>query len=182
MKLALVGIWHRTLRLIGPVNVATGFITMGTVALAAWAMQLDSQGDALSHQLKARTASAPTPDQTVQARHVPVGQQIDEFVATFPPLSQNPADLIEVFQSAKRHDIQLPRGDYRFKNDVNIALVVLTATFPLSADYGSTKGFAADVLRALPHASIDDLRMTRSAADVGALESSIRFSFVYRQP
>lgn len=182
MRLTLVGVWHRTFRRIGPVNVVTGIFTIGTVALAAWAIQLDGQSDALRLQLQARAASAPTPDQTVQARHVPIGQQIDEFVATFPPLSQNPADLSEVFQSAKRHEIQLPRGDYQFKNDVNVALVVLTATFPLSAAYGSTKEFAADVLRALPHASMDDLRMTRSAADVDALESSIRFSFVYRRP
>lgn len=182
MKLTLVGLWHRTLRLVGPLNIAASIFTVGTVALAAWAMQLDGQDDALRRQLQARATSAPTPDQTVQARHVPVGQQIDEFVATFPPLSQNPADLIEVFESAKRHGIQLPRGDYQFKNDVNVALVVLTATFPLSAAYGPTREFAADVLRALPHASMDDLRMTRGTADVRALESSIRFSFVYRRP
>lgn len=182
MSLTLFGIWHRTLRLVGPLNIAAGIFTVGAIALAAWAMQLNGQGDALRQQLQAQAASASTPDHVVHARPVPVGQQIDEFVATFPPLSQNPADLIEVFQSAKRRELQLPRGDYEFKNDVNAPLVVLTATFPLNAAYGPTKEFVADVLRALPHASMDDLRMTRSTADVGALESSIRFSFVYRRP
>lgn len=182
MRRTLIGIWHRTLRRVGPLSVVAGIFTAGAVALAAWAVQLDGQGDAMRQQVQAHAASAPTPDQAVQARPVPVGQQIDAFVATFPPLAQNPADLSEVFQSAKRHDIQLPRGDYQLKNDMNAALVVLTATFSLSAAYGPTREFAADVLRALPHASMDELRMTRSAADVGALESSIRFSLVYQRP
>lgn len=182
MRRTLIGLWHRTLRLVGPLSVVAGIFTLGAVALAAWAVQLDGQGDAMRQQLKAQAAGAPIPDQAVQARRVPVGQQIDEFVATFPPLSQNPADLSEVFQSATHRGIQLPRGDYQLKNDPNAALVVWTATFPLSAAYGPTKEFAADVLRALPHASMDELRMTRSAADVSTLESSIQFSFVYQRP
>ncbi len=182
MRHTWLGIWHRMLRRVGPLGLAAGIFTLGAVTLMAWAIELKTQRAALNQQLQAQATKATPPDLVMPASRVPVGQQIDEFVATFPPLSQNPADLGDVFQSAEHRQIQLFRGDYQFKNDANAALVVLTATFPLHAAYGPTKEFAADVLRALPHASMDELRMTRNAADVGELESSIRFSFVYRRP
>jgi hypothetical protein len=89
--------------------------------------------------------------------------------------------LETVFDSAKGRDIKLLKGEYQFKSDINSALVVLTATFPLNAAYTTTREFVADVLRAVPNASMDDLRMARSAANATELESSIRFSFVYRR-
>ncbi len=181
MKRTWLGIWHRTLRRVGRLGLTAGILTLGAVTLLTWAMALKGQRVALNQQLQAQAAKATPPAQVLPAHRVPIGQQIDEFVATFPPLSQSPADLSTIFQSAESRHIQLLRGDYQLKNDAKTALVVLTATFPLHATYGPTKEFAADVLRALPHASMDELRMTRSAADIGELESSIRFSFVYRR-
>lgn len=181
MRHTWLGIWHRMLRRFGPLGLAAGIFILGAVTLMAWAFELKAQRAALNQQLQAQATKAKHPDLVMPVSHMPVGQQIDEFVATFPPLSQSPADLNSVFQSAESRHIQLLRGDYQFKTDANATLVVLTATFPLHAGYVSTKEFAADVLRALPHASMDELRMTRSTADIGELESSIRFSFVYRK-
>jgi len=47
-------------------------------------------------------------------------------------------------------------------------------------DYGAIKAFAADVLRALPNASMDELRMSRSDAGSTTIDSVLRFTFVYR--
>jgi hypothetical protein len=132
---------------------------------------------------RAQVPGAPVAATRVEnpVRRASIGQQIDAFVEAFPPLSQSPTDLGTVFKSANQRDIRLVKGDYQFKNSPNNSLVVLTATFPLRADYGTTKEFAADVLRAVPNASMDELHMARSAANVAELESSIRFSFVYRR-
>ncbi len=181
MKLKMVGIWRRMFRRIGLLGVVAGMFTGGAMVLGTWALLLDVQGVALRTQRQVQTASDPASHPGVPIKRLSVGQHIDEFVSTFPPLSRNTADLSEVFKSAKRRNIPLPRGDYQLKNDINAALVVVTATFPMTAAYGPTKEFAADVLRALPHASMDELRMTRSAANLDALETSIRFSFVYRK-
>ena len=177
----LTRIWRRTLRRYGPLGVAAAMLLMGAAVLAAWMSQLDFQGDALRARLQALTATPKIPTLQVTASPISIGQQIGDFVAAFPPLSQSAGDLNQVFQSAKKHNIQLSRGDYRLKDDAHEALLFLTATFPLNAGYEETKEFAADVLSALPHASMDELSMVRSTAGESALETSIRFSFVYRR-
>lgn len=182
MTSMLTRIWRRTLRRIGPLGVAAAVTLVIAAALAAWSAQLDREGELLHHRLQTLARS---PSQSVPAAKmpwVPVEQQIGEFVATFPPVSQTAADLNEVFQSARRHNIQLNRGDYQLKDDAHTALLTLTATFPLTAGYAQTKEFAADVLNALAHASMDELSMSRVTAGDNALETSVRFSFVYRRP
>lgn len=177
MSPTLTGLWHRTLRQIGPLGIAAGALIAGAVILGLWTRQLDMQGSALD----ATAAATPGPAPVVPLQHVPLSQQIGEFVGAFPPVSQNPDDLNEVFISAKRHNIQLPRGEYRLKTEAKKPLVVFTATFPVTTDYGAMRDFCADVLRALPNVSLDELRMARNSSGGTALESSVRFSFVYRR-
>lgn len=182
MNSFLIGFWRRMLRRLGPFGVAAGLIAIGTLVLAAWLPKLTDQGEALKATFDAKASALPKLAPVIAVRRLPVGQQIGEYVAAFPPISQNAEDLKQLFSSAKGRNLQLPRGEYQFKNDANAPLVTMTAAFPVSADYGSLKDFTADVLKTLPHVSMDELRMTRSAAGSTTLESSIRFSFVYRRP
>jgi hypothetical protein len=182
MRRQLLGLWRRTLRRLGHYGIAAGVLALCAVGLAGWALQLEAQNVAVRQKVQAQR----TPESEVIVenpfKRPTMGQQMDLLVESFPLLSQSPVDLKAVFKSANHRDIRLPKGDYQIKNEANSALVVVTATFPISAAYGTTKEFAADVLRAVPNASMDELRMTRSAANVSELESSIRFSFVYRRP
>jgi hypothetical protein len=182
MNTFLIGIWHRVVRLTGPLGLVALVLAFGAILLAAWLPKLDEQGEAIRAALEAKVVTRPAVAPVVAVRRVPVGQQIGEYVAAFPPFSQNSEDIKEVFLSAKRRNIQLPRGEYQLKNDAKVPLMTVTATFPVSADYASIKDFTADVLKALPNVSMDELRMTRNAALTTTLESSIRFSFVYRRP
>lgn len=181
MKRALLGIWHRTLRYAGPLGVTGVALLMAALLLASWIPPLQRQGQALRIAVAAKS-TMPMPGSVSVVRRVPVGEQVVEFVAAFPLLSQNPSDLDEVFQSARRHNLQLLRGEYQLKQDANAPLVIYTATFPVRTNYGSIKDFTADVLRALPNASMDELRMNRGASGSTELESVIRFSFIYRKP
>jgi hypothetical protein len=182
MNRTLLGLWRRLHRRLGHYVIAALVMALCALALGGWALQLNA-AEANLRQLALAQRST-TSELKVQApfKRPSMDQQMDSLVESFPPLSQSPADLKAVFQSASHSNIRLLKGDYQFKNDSHSALVVLSASFPLHASYGSTKEFAADVLRAVPNASMDELRMERSAANVSELESSIRFSFVYRRP
>lgn len=181
MNLTLLGFWRRALRQSGAFGMAAVALIVGALFLTAWIPKLKSQGDALRAAIEVK-ANAKRPSAPVaSASRVPVGQQIGEFVSAFPPLSQNSADLTEVFLSARRHNLQLPRGEYQFKQDATAPLVIFTATFPLSTDYATVKDFTADVMRSVPNVSMDELHMTRSAAASNVLESVVRFSFVYQR-
>lgn len=182
MKRALMGIWRRMLRYAGPYGIAGVALLMAALLLASWIPHLQRQGQALRIAVAAKSVTTPIPGSVSVARRMPVGEQVVEFVAAFPLLSQNPGDLDEVFQSARRRNVQLLRGEYQLKQEANAPLVIYTATFPVRTNYGSIKDFTADVLRALPNASMDELRMNRSASGSTELESVIRFSFVYRKP
>ena len=181
MNTNLRGIWRRGFRRLGPIGVAAAALGLGAIPLAGWALRLHSQGNAQRATVETKTDLMEKQVPVATVRRMPVGQQIEEFVGTFPSLSQNSEDLKEVFLSAKRHQVPLPRGEYQLKNEANAPLLAFTATFPLNASYGSTKDFTAEVLRKLPHAAMDELRMTRSAAGSAELESSVRFTLIYRR-
>ena len=182
MKRTLLGLWHRSLRYAGPPGIAGLTLLMAAALMAASLPHFQKQGQALRLQVAAATSNAPASNPASEVRRLPVSQQVGEFVAAFPLLSQNPSDLEEVFSSAKRRNVKLLRGEYQLKQDAKAPLVTYTATFPLRSDYGSIRDFTADVLRALPNASMDELRMNRSTSGSTVLESVIRFSFVYRRP
>lgn len=182
MKRILLGLWHRSLRFAGPSGIAGLTLLVAASLIGASIPHFQTLGQALSIEVAARSASSPVSNPLNEVRRLPVGQQVGEFVAAFPLLSQNSSDLEEVFSIAKRRNVKLLRGDYQLKQDAKAPLVTYTATFPLRSDYGSIRDFTADVLRALPNASMDELRMNRSAAGSTVLESVIRFSFVYRRP
>ncbi len=148
------------------------------VLAALWSLRMERDSDVLRGAL-ARRASTPS-DATPSRRAVPQSEQVSEFIAGFPSLTQNAADLDEVFRSAKRHNVVLARGEYQLKTEAGTPLVTYTATFPVRTEYAALKDFAGDVLKALPHASLDELRMTRSDTTVGTLDSVVRLTFVYR--
>lgn len=182
MKRALFGLWHRSLRYAGPSGMIGGALVVAAALIATSLPYLQKTGRMLRLEVATRSSRIRVAVPASELHRPQVDDKVAEFVAAFPPLSQNPRDLEEVFASAKRRDIQLLRAEYRFKHDPQAALVTYTVTFPLSSNYGSIRNFTADVLRALPHASLDELRMHRSASGSNLLESVIRFSFVYRSP
>jgi len=77
--------------------------------------------------------------------------------------------------------VELARGEYQLKSEAGTPLVTYTATFPVHTEYGALKQFTGDVLTALPHVSMDELRMARPDAGSGVLDSVVRFTFIYRR-
>jgi hypothetical protein len=179
MKAALPGLWHRLQRSVGGWRLLALALLLLALLLGFWVLQLDSQTDALRATIRDRRAAQPA--QAAPTRRVPLAEQVEDFVAAFPPLQESAADLEQVFQSARKHNLQLPRGEYKFKQEANEPLASYTATFPVKADYAALRDFSADVLGALPNASMEELRMARSSADSTLLEAVVRFTLVYRR-
>jgi hypothetical protein len=174
-------LWWRGVRLVGaPGMVALGLL-VPLVAIGLSIPGLRHHSDELRATLVARADEISRQAKPVR-RRLSTGEQIGEFVAAFPPLSQSASDLERVFAAAKAHRVNLLKGDYQLKAEPNTPLVSFTATFPVRNDYSAIKAFTADVLSSLPHVSMDELRMTRSDAGAGMLDSVVRFTFVYRSP
>lgn len=178
----LIGAWHRTLRKYGAYGVIAAFFLCAALVITAWIPWLKSQSDVMRTEVQRMTLEHPIAAPTSVIRQVPLSQQVGEFLGGFPPHVQNPADLREVFRIAAAHQINLPKGEYQFKNDANAPLLTVTLSLPVAADYASIKAFSTELLASVPNASLDELRMTRNEAGSKVLEALVRFSFVYRKP
>jgi hypothetical protein len=160
-----------------------GMLTLSLLATAAgialWMPQLHRQADAMRLALATRTENAAPSAPAVPAPKSGA-ERTAEYVAGLPALKQNSSDLEKVFALAASRHLALPKGDYQVKQEPNAPLITYSANFPMRSDYAAVKAFASDVLSALPHASLDELRMTRADAGTGVLDSVVRFTFVYR--
>lgn len=179
MNRALHSVWTRTVRRVGYPGVLGILMLVPALAVAAWLPRLKHDANdattllaersrAVSQRLKAMPPSVSEADMT------------KELVASFPAMSQSAADLETIFAVASQHRVELAKGEYQLKAEPNTPFLAYTATFPVRNDYGTVKDFSADVLTALPHASMDELRMTRDAAGSASLDAVIRFTLFYR--
>lgn len=182
MKRALSGLWHRSLRYAGPSGMVGATLVVAAALIATSLPYLQRTGHMLRLEVAARSSHSRAAAIANALPRPQLDDKLGDYVAAFPPVSQNPSDLEAVFASAKRRNIQLPRAEYQFKHAPQAPLVTYSVTLPLSSDYGAIRDFTADVLRTLPHASLDELRMHRSASGSKVLETVIRFSFAYRSP
>jgi len=180
MNAAWRGLWFRLLRRYGPFTLLAVALLAAALVVAVWALELDRQADAMRVSAAARRAASPA-NAAPLVRQMPLAEQLDEFVGAFPPMQSSAADLEQVFRSAKHHNLQLPKGEYKFNHNLNEPLASYTATLPVRGDYRSIRDFSADVLRAVPNATMEDLHMARSSADSTMLEAIVRFTFVYRR-
>jgi hypothetical protein len=173
--------WQRSLRGLGWPGLLGALLLIVAAAILAVAPTLrhavvELQFEVAHRREGLRRPQAPAPEpMTAQER-------LDRYVDGFPPISQNASDLQAVFAGAKRAQVALPKGDYSVKADAGSPFVTYTATFPVHESYAALKMFAADVLQALPHAALDELRMVRPDATGTVLDGTVRFTFIYRRP
>jgi hypothetical protein len=174
-------LWRRALRQFGTAGVIALALLVPALAIGLSIPTMIRHTDELRATLVMRADEITSKSQTVR-RRVSSGEQVVEFVGTFPQLSQSAADLEHVFAAAKQYNVSLLKGDYQLKAEPNTPLVAFTATFPVRNEYAALKAFTADVLTAMPHVSLDELRMARADAGTGMLDSVVRFTFIYRSP
>lgn len=181
MKRLALRLWRRASRKIGATGVIGLALLVAALVVALAIPGMSHHSDELRATLVSRADDIARKGQSVR-RNVSSSERVGEFVSAFPELSHSADDLGQVFAAAQRYNVSLPKGEYALKAEPNTPLVSFTATFPVRSEYGAIKAFTADVMTALPHVSMDDLRMARSDAGTGALDAVIRLTFVYRSP
>ena len=179
MNSALQRAWRRALRRVGYPWLFALLLLALSVAIALWTPRLNHRALVLRTAVAAQSDLVSRLGQPVR-RPLSNSEQAAEFMTSFPPLAQSSADLAEVFAIAQQRKVTLLKGEYQLKAEPNTSLVSYSVTLPMRNEYGALKGFAADVLEALPHASLDELRMARPDAGSSLLDSVVRFTFTYR--
>ena len=171
--------WRRAQRRIGASGLAAALLLLVAAAVAAWMPRLDREVAQLHESVALQRAALHA--HATEARPEPSpADRLGQYVDAFPTLRQNAADLDAIFRSAQRHQLVLLKGEYQLKADAGSPFIAYSATLPVRSRYGAVKAFAADVLRILPHASLDELRISRDSAGADVLDAVVRFKLTYR--
>jgi len=177
MKPVLMRWWQRLWRRVGPHGLIGLALLAAATGLLAWTPGLLREAAQLRETAQARQA-----DGRGSVRPLPpsTAQQLQRFSERFPRRQQNADDLKQVFAAAVRSGVSLVKGEYQFSAEPNSPFETCTATFPVRETYGDIKKFTSDVLRTLPHAAMEELRLERSDAGAAVLDARIRISLYYR--
>jgi len=125
-----------------------------------------------------QAARMPLPPRAAPAAAPPSSDQnLQDFYAALGERRGVERQLKEVFALAARHGLALRQGEYRATNDRNAKLVAYQVNLPVQGSYGAIWQFAMDVLRAIPHASLDDVAFRRDSVGQAGVEARLRLTF-----
>jgi hypothetical protein len=116
----------------------------------------------------------PAPAPTAQSDELAL---LDEL----PSFQQNAADLQAIFEAARQAGVLLGQGDYTLRSDAGSPLQQFTATFPLHESYSALKSFTALLLGNVPHAALEEMKISRPDAGGTVLDATVRITLVYRK-
>jgi hypothetical protein len=179
-SMTLAGLLLRARLRLGRINpvvaLAVALVAAGIgaqLALLPARQRLDAE-----YEQARRLARMPAPVAAPVAAPPPSSDQnLQHFYATLGDRRGVERQLKEVFALAARHGLTLSQGEYRSANDRNARLSTYQVNLPVKGSYGAILGFALDVLRAMPHASLDDVAFRRDAIGDAGVEARLRLTF-----
>lgn len=126
---------------------------------------------------RAQLSSPTKPSASANAQEADPAQQLARLEGTLRSAGRIDEQMSLIVGAARRHGIELPRGEYRSGKDATTRITRSQATFSVRAAYPSLRAFVEDVLRALPNASIDHIAFKRDAVAQQEVEATIKVSF-----
>jgi len=170
---------HERFGTFGLIGIGLLLLALG---LAVYAPQLAGEAEVLRGQAD-RTRGRLDDVRRELAQRPGSAQRTAQLRESFPTVDQVTADLRVIFDAAQKSRIELVRGEYALaQTEDAIRLRRFDVTLPLKERYVSIKSFVAGVLNAVPHASLAELRIERSAANVDQLDARVHFTLFYREP
>lgn len=105
-----------------------------------------------------------------------------EPIFSAPEHNTHLADLGRLFKLAKDKGVNLGAIEYRIEPSTTLPLLVRTLNLRVNEEYPKLKGFVAELLNAMPHVSLQEIRIEHK--DDAALQEHVmlKLSFLYQSP
>lgn len=161
---------------LNPVLAGTAVLTVAALASLAW---LASARLAQEEALEAAKAAAAIPAPPAPARLAPpptADQNLAHFYGALGERSGVERQLKAVFALAEKNGLVLRQGEYRSTYDRTAQLYTYQLNLPVTGRYGAIWQFAFDTLRAVPHASLDDVAFRREAIGEEKVDARLRMT------
>lgn len=177
--LSLSSLWLRlvlALRRMNPVLVLAAVLALGAMAATAWlGMARAELGE--DYAAARRQAALPPPlPSALPAPPPSADQNLAHFYASLGERRQVDRQLKTLFALAEKSGLSLRQGEYRSSQDRAGRFLTYQITLPVTGRYGAIWQFAFDALRALPHASLDDVGFRRDAIGSETVEARLRLT------
>jgi hypothetical protein len=143
-----------------------------TSTLAPARTELAAQSAALE-QLRTRTPHQPIAGSGRE-------DELRRFYSLFPPASSLTAELERLHRFARGARLDVAQGEYRLERRP-AGLWAYRVTLPVRGTYAEVRTFVSAVLKDMPTASLDAVRVERRKADDAQLEAQLRFT-LYARP
>lgn len=125
----------------------------------------------------ARRQAAVPPAPSALAPPAPsADQNLAHFYASLGERGKVERQLKTLFTLAEKNGLALRQGEYRSSQDRAGRFFTYQITLPVTGRYGAIWQFAFDALRALPHASLDDVAFRRDAIGSETVEARLRLT------
>ncbi|MGG7603060.1 hypothetical protein [Massilia sp. BKSP1R2A-1] len=176
-QVSLASLWLRlrvAVARMNPVLAAAVLLLLGCIVALSWlgaARMRVADEYAAARAAAARPAPPPPPPPAPGA-----DQNLAHFHGALGQRRGVERQLKEVFALADRHGLALRQGEYRSSEDRAGGFTTYQINLPVKGRYDAIWAFAFDVLRALPHASLDDVNFRRDAIREENVEARLRLT------
>jgi hypothetical protein len=176
-QLSLAALWLRLRLWLGrfnPILAGSIVFTIAAVAGIAWlaSARLDLQEEL---ELARRQAAIPAPPPP-PAPPPSADQNLAHFYGALGQRQGVERRLKTLFALAEKNGLVLRQGEYRSNYDRTAKVHTYQINLPVTGRYGAIWQFAFDALRALPHASLDDIAFRRDAIGDEHVEARLRMT------
>jgi len=157
-----------------PVLAVAALLMVACVAALAWlgaARMRVADGYEAARSMAAHPAPPPAPPAAPGA-----DRKLADFQGALGRRQSVELQLKEIFALAQRHGLVLRQGEYRAGEDRAGKFATYQLNLPVKGRYGAIWAFVFDALRALPHASLDDVSFRRDAIQAEDVEARLRLT------
>lgn len=175
----LSALWLRLVLALRRVNpVVAGAVALALALMVAFLLMLRAQFDLEEQFAEARCQAAlPPPMPGAVAPPPPsADQNLAHFYASLGERGKVERQLKTLFGLAEKNGLALRQGEYRSSQDRAGGFHTYQLNLPVKGRYGAIWAFAFDALRALPHASLDDVSFRRDAIGEENVEARLRMT------
>lgn len=157
------------LNLIGKIGV--GLITLSAVFF--WAAVLPQNEDLRKLQEQAASMQQQTQIESAVGAKLDDSQALQVFYDFFPGIDSSPYWVKELDIIAKKHGVELSRGDYRLMQEQESKLARYEMILPVRGSYPQIRAFIADMLVSVPAIALVDVALKREDIKSGKLDARL---------
>ena len=97
-----------------------------------------------------------------------------------PDVATRGKDIGALLASARRSELVVERADYAVESVAGAPLTRLHANLPVTGSYANIRKFIAEVLNAMPNATLESVQLERTDTQSARLQATLRIVLFYR--